>query len=222
MDFARGLFAQEKKALGGIAPAPTIRRRPGRSYRKRWPTGHGTDRDHVYVQNPPHVQPPHSARPFVSPNFNLSVNAPPAGYERLLLVPFHGNLAVPREWKVIIRTVLVIGIHSIFQKLDPTLIGRWELRKNGIPVDNLTEMHPGRQNDLFFEVLGAYPSVYDFTPLHAPVHGKGGDVFEVRARTVLGGAFGWIASVVVSGYMYPMQSSGDTIREAWADKPTSA
>lgn len=221
MDFVRGLFAQEKKALGGIAPAPTIRRRPGRSYLKRWPTGHGTDRDHAYVQNPPHVQPPHSARPFVSQVFNVSVEAAPAPYARIFLVPFHGNLAVPREWKVIIKAVLVIGIHSIFQQVDPALFGRWELRKNGIPVDNLTEMRPGRQGDAFFQTLGAIPTIHDFTPLHAPVHGKGGDVFEVRGRSELSNTL-WIASAIVSGYMYPMQSSGDTIREAWADKPTSA
>jgi hypothetical protein len=208
----------EQRALFAVGPSGPSWRRRGRRIRRRagaYPTGfEGKRRDHSYVQKPHHVDPPYSARPFISLHFGAIISTP-FYVDVLAPVEFAGNRAVPDEYRAVIRRVFVYGTYSATLGLDPVANGRWQLTRNGIATDGLLELRPSTS-------VGSpapYPesgAVENLSPLEAPILGHPGDVFAIQGKTVGGPVF---LSAVVSGWIYPQQMAGDTIRESWVDKP---
>ncbi len=215
MNLIERLHAAERP-FNPIAPSGTLRKGPRRSYRKRYSTGMGPEREHAYVQNPPHVQPSYHAVPFISQAYAVTVAT--TAYVQTLAVTFSGDAAVPRGYRVIIKQILVWGVHALSPAIDPTAVGRWRITRNRQPANGLTELRP---NNVSIEGSGSVTSSRGFesiNTLHAPVHGYEGDVFSVDGRNT---GTTWVMSCAVTGYIYPVQAEGDSLATSWADKPLS-
>lgn len=181
----------------------------------------------VYVptRRPSHIDPPFRAQGFVSYSLANTVDTA-SGYTTtadkvLHVVSFNQNAAVPEAWNGVVPKVNVFAtLTPTFPPTDPSSGIRYTVRVNGQPYPGFSVLPPSSfAAAALISSGGFFTSAADigvFSPV--PILLKPGDTMDIVARlTPIGTVSTFLVSVIVTGYIYPVRKSDDSIAGTLVD-----
>ena len=179
---------------------------------------------YVPTRRPSHIDPPFRAQAVVSFQVSIIVSAAggfgPTVDTLLHRVSFGQSTAVPEAYNGVMQAVSVFSAlgSAVFDPFDPAAVMTYTVNVNGHPYPGFSNLLPSSTTSSVFIGAGSFYSTSAALPVVAPVPIllKPADTMTVTAR-LLDVSKQVLSTVIVTGYLYPVRSSDDSIAGTLVD-----